>query len=139
MSEPADPLDLPTATLEALIDVGNQTLADYYHDRACACSTWPAKCQSRLRKGEWDTDAFAIALPKILAVWQAMQGTDAEMNAALAPYLADVRADGINDVLDTLLTSLRIAPDPARVAGINFAIGVAQGARDRKPVAKAAG
>lgn len=133
-----EPLELPDTTLEALIGVGNQALADYYHDRACACSTWPAKCASRLRKTEWDTDAFAIALPKILAVWQAMQGTDAEMNAALAPYLAEVRADGINDVLDTLLTSLRIAPDPERVAGVNFAIGVAQSARDRKLVVKAA-
>lgn len=67
------PLDLPEPTLEALIDVGNRALADYYHERACSCSTWPEACHSKLKAVLWETDAFAIALPALLGAWQEMQ------------------------------------------------------------------
>ena len=58
--------------LEKLIDVGNKALNDYYHERACGCSAWPGMCLSSRAPnviffGCWDTDAFAIALPAILA------------------------------------------------------------------------
>lgn len=73
-----EPLDLPDPTLEALIDVGNKALADYYHERACSCSTWPESCHSKLGAWQWETDAFAIALPAILAAWQGMQAAPAQ-------------------------------------------------------------
>lgn len=51
-----------------LIGAGNQALNDYYHDRACACSAWPTACLTpSITPGMWDTGAFAIALPAIIA------------------------------------------------------------------------
>lgn len=66
------PAKLPIDQLESLIDVGNKALNDYYHERACSCSTWPAKCISSGNYffGTWDTDAFAIALPAIIAAYE---------------------------------------------------------------------
>lgn len=69
------PPELPTELLEQLIDVGNKALNDYYHERACACSTWPEKCASWKSPGDmffgyWDTDAFAIGLPAIIAAYE---------------------------------------------------------------------
>lgn len=64
--------DLPADLLDQLIDTGNKALNDHYHERACACSTWPAKCASSGNYffGAWDTDAFAIALPAIIAAYE---------------------------------------------------------------------
>jgi hypothetical protein len=63
------PADLSIEQLEQLIDVGNKALNDYYHERACACREWPASCATGgdYHFGTWDTDAFAIALPAIIA------------------------------------------------------------------------
>lgn len=63
--------ELPADLLDQLIDTGNQALGDYYHDRACACSAWPAACLTpSITPGMWDTDAFAIALPAIIAAYE---------------------------------------------------------------------
>lgn len=67
--------DVPAEQLDQLIDVGNRALNDYYHERACSCSTWPEKCASWKSPGDmffgyWDTDAFAIALPDIIAAYE---------------------------------------------------------------------
>lgn len=64
--------DLPADLLDQLIDAGNKALNDYYHDRACACSQWPASCATggNYRFGTWDTDAFAIAVPGIIAAYE---------------------------------------------------------------------
>ena len=74
MTDTTPPADL----LDQLIDTGNKALNNYYHERACACSTWPAKCHTWKKPGDmffgyWDTDAFAIALPAIIAAYEAQR------------------------------------------------------------------
>lgn len=67
-----DPLNLPRPALDALELVGNKALGDYYHEDLCNCDGWPDNCTS-YKGGWWDTSAFAIALPAILAAWQEMR------------------------------------------------------------------
>ena len=63
--------NVPDDLLDQLIDTGNQALGDYYHDRACACSAWPASCLTKgITPGTYDTNAFAIALPAIIAAYE---------------------------------------------------------------------
>jgi hypothetical protein len=73
----AEPLDLTEEQLGALVDAGNGALSDYYHERACACSEYPTTCVTnpayRREVGYWDTDAFAIGLGAVLAVWEVMR------------------------------------------------------------------
>lgn len=73
-----DTTALAADLLDQLIDTGNKALNDYYHERACACSEWPAKCASWKSPGDmffgyWDTDAFAIAVPAIIAAYEAQR------------------------------------------------------------------
>jgi len=84
-AEPGDaqgppPLELTEQQLDALVDAGNGALSDYYHDRACACSEYPAACVTnpayRRAAGYWDTDAFAVGLGAVLAVWEGMRSGD---------------------------------------------------------------
>lgn len=68
------PPELPADLLEKLAAAGNKALNDHYHEDLCACSTWPASCVSRSPGnyffGYWDTSAFGIALPAILAAYE---------------------------------------------------------------------
>jgi hypothetical protein len=73
----AQPVDLSEQQLDALIEAGNHALSDYYHERACACSEYPATCATnpayRREAGHWDTEAFAIGLGAVLGVWEAIR------------------------------------------------------------------
>jgi hypothetical protein len=89
----AQPADLSVPQLEALIDAGNGALADYYHERACACSDYPAGCATNpgyaRAAGFWDTDAFAVGAPAVIGLWEVLRAADtvgevAVLNAALA-------------------------------------------------------
>ena len=54
--------------LDALADAMNTALNNHHHEDQCACDAWPAACLAplgRYRMGEWDTSAFAIALPLV--------------------------------------------------------------------------
>lgn len=63
---------IPAALLDTLIDTGNKALNDHYHDELCSCRQWPASCASSRDyfPGAWDTNAFAIALPAIIAAYE---------------------------------------------------------------------
>lgn len=73
----AQPAELTGQQTESLIDVGNGALSDYYHERQCHCSEYPAGCVTnpgyRKGAGHWDTDAFAIGLPAVIGLWEAMR------------------------------------------------------------------
>ncbi|MFE5771404.1 hypothetical protein ACFQ7O_23925 [Streptomyces sp. NPDC056485] len=71
----AQPADLSEAQLGALIDAGNRELADFYHERACACSEWPTSCSTNpsMARGYWDTDAFAIGMSAVIGLWESMR------------------------------------------------------------------
>ncbi|MEV7123955.1 hypothetical protein [Kitasatospora griseola] len=73
---------LPADLLDRLIDTGNKALNDHYHDDLCHCRQWPATCASSYFSGLWDTNAFAIALPAILAAYE-------EQRHAGPPHSAD--------------------------------------------------
>lgn len=64
--------ELRSDLLDQLADVGNKALNDHYHDDVCACRDWPENCYSRGKYffGYWDTSAFAIALPAIIAAYE---------------------------------------------------------------------
>lgn len=80
--------DLSEQMMDRLIDAGNQALNDYYHDRACACSMWPTACVTqRIAPGIWDTNAFAIALPAIIAEYQKGEQPPAHPNVAGLEHL----------------------------------------------------
>ena len=76
----AQPVDLSEEQLGALIAAGNHALSDYYHERQCACSEYPAGCATnpayRREFGYWDTDAFALGMGAVLGVWESIR-TDA--------------------------------------------------------------
>lgn len=80
-----EPLALSEELLDTLVDAGNGALSDYYHERACACSEYPAGCTTRsfYRRGagHWDTDAFAIGLGAVLAVWESVRPADDALRA----------------------------------------------------------
>jgi hypothetical protein len=66
--------DISEGMLDALIDQGNRALNDFYHERACSCDGYPAKCATpSLFFGLWDTDAFAVALPAIIARYEELK------------------------------------------------------------------
>lgn len=69
--------DQPDDLLDQLADIGNKALNDHYHDDVCACRTWPANCGSRggYFPGYWDTAAFSIALPAIIAAYEKTRST----------------------------------------------------------------
>jgi hypothetical protein len=70
---------LPEKAWDRLIDAGNTSLNDFYHERACACSLWPGDCFTRgLFAGMWDTNAFAIALPAIIAEYEKIRNGEQE-------------------------------------------------------------
>jgi hypothetical protein len=69
--------------LDQLIEAGNKALNDHYHEDLCSCDQWPASCASRggYFFGYWDTNAFAIALPAIIAAYEAQRLDDTTRNA----------------------------------------------------------
>ncbi|MFB7378583.1 hypothetical protein ACFC6U_27895 [Kitasatospora purpeofusca] len=69
---PRLPLPLPPELLDTLIDAGNKALNDHYHEDLCSCSLWPASCATSTPyfPGYWDTNAFAHALPAIIAAYE---------------------------------------------------------------------
>ncbi|MFD9764763.1 hypothetical protein ACFWXI_14675 [[Kitasatospora] papulosa] len=85
------PVGLTEEQAEALINAGNGALSDYYHERQCHCSNYPAGCVTnpgyRRAAGFWDTDAFAIGLPAVLGVWESLR------NDRHAAKIAELRAD----------------------------------------------
>jgi hypothetical protein len=66
---------IPDSLLDDLIDAGNKALNDHYHADLCGCRQWPDSCASRggYFFGYWDTNAFAIALPAIIAAYEAQR------------------------------------------------------------------
>jgi hypothetical protein len=97
------PPGLPEHLLDQLIDTGNQALGDHYHERTCACSAWPGACLTpTITPGMWDTDAFAIALPALIAAYEQAQAQLAD---------AEQAAQDINAGLADLF--LRLGPPPA--------------------------
>jgi hypothetical protein len=66
--------------LDQLADVGNKALNDHYHEDLCHCSKWPESCASTGKYffGNWDTEAFAIALPAIIAAYEAQRAGAAD-------------------------------------------------------------
>ncbi|MFJ3834503.1 hypothetical protein ACIPY6_03180 [Streptomyces sp. NPDC090054] len=85
----AQPAELSEPQLEALIDAGNAARNDYYHERACSCSEWPAGCVTDpdYANGYWDSDTFAIAAAAVVGAWESMR-TPAE-----ADEIARLRKD----------------------------------------------
>ncbi|MFJ5804812.1 hypothetical protein [Streptomyces sp. NPDC093093] len=71
----AQPAELSDPQLEALINAGNAARNDYYHERACACSKWPAGCVTNpdYANGYWDSDTFAVGMAAVLGVWESMR------------------------------------------------------------------
>ncbi|MDQ3030510.1 MAG: hypothetical protein M3R09_10905 [Actinomycetota bacterium] len=71
----AQPAELTEVQTEALVDAGNRALGDFYHERACSCSTWPDECATNpaYPNGFWDTDAFAVGMAAVLGVWESMR------------------------------------------------------------------
>lgn len=71
------PVALTEQQIDALIGAGNAALGSYYHERACACSEYPAGCATNplyaAAVGYWDTDAFAIGMSAVLALWESMR------------------------------------------------------------------
>lgn len=92
----AQPVDLTEEQLGALITAGDHALSDYYHERQCACSEYPASCATnpayRREAGHWDTDAFAIGMGAVLGLWESIR-TDAaaaelaQLHARLSEFL----------------------------------------------------
>ncbi|MEV8324566.1 hypothetical protein [Kitasatospora sp. NPDC056731] len=62
--------NLPADLLDHLADVGNKALGDWNHENLCACGRWPDSCASGFTAGNWDTVAFDIALPAIIAAYE---------------------------------------------------------------------
>lgn len=60
--------------LEVLAAQGNRTLNDLFHEELCACGQWPSSCSSHYTFGLWDTDAFVLALPAIIARYEELKG-----------------------------------------------------------------
>ena len=69
--------NLPADLLDQLADAGNRALNNHYHEDLCNCRQWPASCASTGSYffGAWDTDAFAIALPAIIAAYEQTRST----------------------------------------------------------------
>ncbi|MEV7770521.1 hypothetical protein [Kitasatospora sp. NPDC086791] len=67
-----DQSDVPASLLDHLADIGNKALNDHYHEDVCYCREWPDSCASPggYFAGYWDTSAFAIALPAIIAAYE---------------------------------------------------------------------
>ncbi|MEU0990467.1 hypothetical protein [Streptomyces sp. NPDC005953] len=93
----AQPAELTDVQAEALIDAGNGALSDYYHERACACSEYPSSCVTdrsyRREAGHWDTDAFAIGLPAVVALWEVMRAGAGNELARLRARLVALEND----------------------------------------------
>lgn len=110
-------VELTEQQLEALINAGNHALSDYYHERQCHCSEYPAGCVTnpgyRRDAGYWDTDAFAIGVQAVLGVWELLRNDRhaseleelrarvAELEAQAAELKAD-RADRHDDLAGAL-------------------------------------
>lgn len=89
------PPSLPADLLEKLAAVGNKAVNDHWHEDLCMCDTWPEKCLSSGNYffGTWDTSAFAIALPAIIAAYEQQKTAPAEPCTAHANGLACARTD----------------------------------------------
>ncbi|MFJ7525150.1 hypothetical protein ACIQ1S_09505 [Streptomyces griseus] len=98
------PVELTEQQLDALIDAGNQTLNDHYHESQCHCDAWPTSCVSSggYFMGAWDTDAFAIGVPAVLALWETLR------NDRHKAKVAELRAD--NKALRARIAELTAAP-----------------------------
>lgn len=104
----AQPAELSEAQLEALIDAGNGALNEYYHERACSCSSWPESCASSgdYFTGYWDTDAFAIGAAAVVGMWESMRApTEADEIARLRKRVAELEAEsvGLREVIATAI------------------------------------
>lgn len=103
----AQPAELTEAQVEALVDAGNGALNDYYHERACSCGEYPSGCATdpgyARERGFWDTDAFAVGAPAVIALWEVMRSD------GLARLRAEVGAPV--EAVDPLETALRSAFD----------------------------
>lgn len=103
----SQPVGLTEEQAEALINAGNGALSDYYHERQCHCSDYPAGCVTnpgyRRAAGFWDTDAFAIGLPAVLGVWESLR------NDRHAAKIAELRAD--NEQLRARVAKLEAAAE----------------------------
>ncbi|MFI1525496.1 hypothetical protein [Streptomyces griseus] len=84
------PVELTEQQLDALSAAGNRALNDHYHESQCHCDAWPTSCVSsgNYFMGAWDTSAFDIGLPAVLAVWETLR-TDRGA-AKVAELLAEV-------------------------------------------------
>ncbi|MFC8491833.1 hypothetical protein ACFUJU_13720 [Streptomyces sp. NPDC057235] len=94
----ASPVELSEDQLGALIDAGNGALSDYYHERQCACSEYPAGCVTNLAYrrefGYWDTDAFALGMGAVLGVWESIRENSAAVElVALKARIAELEAE----------------------------------------------
>ncbi|WP_327162058.1 hypothetical protein [Streptomyces zaomyceticus] len=83
----AQPVELTEEQLSALVEAGNGAMSDYYHERACACSEYPAGCATnptyRREFGYWDTDAFAVGMGAVLGVWESIRADAATAELAV--------------------------------------------------------
>ena len=100
----AQPAELTEAQLDVLIDAGNGALSDYYHERQCACSEYPAGCVTnpayRREGGCWDTDAFAIGLGAVLGLWESMRADVAAAELGALRARAASLTESLRDAAD---------------------------------------
>ncbi|MFD4795945.1 hypothetical protein [Streptomyces anulatus] len=98
------PVELTEQQLDALSAAGNRALNDHYHEDLCFCLEWPISCVSsgRYFMGTWDTSAFDIGLPAVLAVWETLR------NDRHAAKVAQLRAD--NEALRARVVELEARP-----------------------------
>jgi hypothetical protein len=124
----AQPADLSEAQIDALAEAGNRAINDYYHERACSCDLWPTSCHTNplYANGYWDTDAFGIGAPAVVALWEVMRAAgDAGEVGRLRARIAELEAErhSTNDALAETTVALRAAevarqasePDAERV------------------------
>lgn len=121
----AQPAELSEEQMDALIDAGNGALSDYYHERACACSEYPAGCVTNeayaRARGFWDTDAFAVGMSSVIGLWESLRAdVQAAELARLRARLAELEAAARPAILDlppSRVTRRALArPLPARTA-----------------------
>lgn len=69
------PVELTPEQLDRLIGVGNKAIGAQYHEDLCGCASWPTSCASRYGRRTWDTAAWAIGLPDVLAAWEQLRAS----------------------------------------------------------------
>jgi NTP pyrophosphatase (non-canonical NTP hydrolase) len=115
------PPTLSPDLLDLLIDAGNKALNDHYHERACSCPTWPEKCASWKAPGDmffgyWDTDAFGVGLPAIIAAYEQHKAQQAGTFAAIRRLVDWLdQANGTGDH-ETTLRLLKLSEEVGEVS-----------------------